>query len=1128
MKPGFVTKKTTYIPANTCMLVSVDRVGTVTDDAFFVEAEKLEDRPRGVWTRPAVYSNCSANRICIENWSHYGYMLEKDTVVGSISSFEEVYSASEASNETPTEAAARIVTYDTVKEAAEHWAKVEEAINFGDTSDEMHPVRNRLMKLFKEFHDIFALNTTELGLAKDVEFDIEITEQPPKGYPRRLPHAIMQKVYDKLLADVAAGIMKHSNGSEFASPIVVVRKKDGDIRIASDFRQLNMRTVLNAAPLPRIDDIFDAMGAITMEFITALDLASGYHQIAMSPKAQKMSAIVCGPYHLEWLRMPFGLSQSPPWFMNFMTRTLDGIDNRRIFVFIDDIVIVSETVEIHEDLIRKVFTRLREVGLRLKPSKCEFLCRSIKFLGLLLDKKGLRTDPSKIEAVRTYPEPDSIKELRIFLGMAGYFRRFIKDFSLIARPLTKLMTKDSMREWTDDCQIAFDKLKTALITAPVLVYPDFNKPFYIECDASGDGVGGQLLQRSGDDPSLEGAKCLLDVKEPLLTQGDYHPIAFVSKTFSKHELNYGASEKEALAVVYTCEQFRHYVLDKPVFVITDCVALRTLLSSKILSQKLARWALAIQALNPVIMYRPGKVNEVADGMSRKPTRDWQKMMDDSDPIDKEEPSYVGRVTVERTVPTQRTDSFSVVRRAKTFHQPGQFEEYLDNSQQQALYEVAQSQREDERLSAMIGYLFDETVDPDYADFIRMENSHFVLLHDVLWRQDAEFPELRVVVPKSERQGLLQESHGAQISGHLGWKKTYGRLVAKYYWPRMKQEVVDYCQHCLDCAARRGQHRTHKVPLLSVPFEHRKFHTMAIDVMEIGPAESGNRYTILAYDLFTKDVFGCAVPDQKASTLAHALCETVFFRYGVPRILLSDLGANLMSAIFREMCRIMGISRLYTTAYNPQCNGAIERFHQTLQGILSHVAKLQPNKWDDYLQAALYAYRTAPHAAHGYPPYFLTFGMMPELPSASAFAAVKCTDTDIISVDEYLSGIVQVLDQTYEAAAGNIEDAQAAASKHFDKFTKPNLYQVGDIVWFHSLRHRRGKLYKLMRPYVGPMRIESIHNYTVILQYVDDPDGKREKTHVSKLSMAFSSMALELEHKTPKKRVIGRTKARWSS
>ncbi|MCP4056297.1 MAG: hypothetical protein GY738_03065, partial [Pseudoalteromonas sp.] len=283
---------------------------------------------------------------------------------------------------------------------------------------------------------------------------------------------------------------------------------------------------------------FDAIGDVKPKFFTALDMASGYHQIKMSRKAQKMSAIVCGLYHLEWLRMPFGLSQSPQFFMSYMQRTLQGIDDRRIFVFLDDIIIVSEDIETHLKLIKKVFARLREKGLRLKPSKCDFLCTEINFLGLVLNKDGLRTDPKKVAAITDYEEPKDLKGVRSFLGMAGYFRKFIPNFSAIARPLTNLTKKDNELIWDDACREAFNRLKHLLTTAPVLAFPDFSKTFYIETDASGNGICVQLLQRGGQDYTKENVCCLLDVQEPLLTRSDFHPIAFISKAFNKHEQHY--------------------------------------------------------------------------------------------------------------------------------------------------------------------------------------------------------------------------------------------------------------------------------------------------------------------------------------------------------------------------------------------------------------------------------------------------------------------------------------------------------------------------------------------------------------------------------------------------------------
>ena len=466
-------------------------------NVLFVELTPVESPETAVWLPQAIYKAQGEYKatICIENCGSEHYYLKPSDNFGKITNAT-IYAPRKG--EYPN-VKVQLVTYDTPAQNEAHWSKVKELLQFGDNSPETSLARSHLTALFKSHHDIFACDMTEIGLAKDTEFDFEITEKPPKQYPRRLPVNLKQEVFNKLHEDLAAGILKHSEGSEYASPVVVIRKKTGELRIATDYRQLNAKMVINAAPLPRIDDIFDSIGAISPKYFTALDLASGYHQIGMTKDAQRKSAIVCGPYHLEWVRMPFGLASSPAYFMNYMLRTLDGIDNERIFVFLDDLIIVSETLEKHAELLEKVFDRLRDRGLRLKPSKCEFLCTEIKFLGLILTEEGLHTDPKKIAAITDYPVPENLKELRTFLGIAGYFRKFIQNYSVIARPLSNLTRKDLKWQWTDECQTALDTLKEKLTTAPVLAFPDFSKHFFIECDASLTGMGAQLLQRIGPD-----------------------------------------------------------------------------------------------------------------------------------------------------------------------------------------------------------------------------------------------------------------------------------------------------------------------------------------------------------------------------------------------------------------------------------------------------------------------------------------------------------------------------------------------------------------------------------------------------------------------------------------------------
>ncbi|MCP4058464.1 MAG: hypothetical protein GY738_14340, partial [Pseudoalteromonas sp.] len=593
-------------------------------------------------------------------------------------------------------------------------------------------------------------------------------------------------------------------------------------------RMLNARTKLSAVPLPRIDDIFDAIGAIKPKYFIALDMASGYHQIKMSPEAQKMSAIVCGPYHLEWTRMPYGLTNSPSFFMTYMSKTLAGLDPDRIFVFIDDVIIAAETVEKLIEVFGKVLARLRQKHLRLKPNKCTILCKEVTFLGLVLDHTGLHTDPKKVQAIKEYPPPTKVKEVRQFLGMAGYFRRFIPHFSGIAKPMTRLQEKDFKWDWSQECQTAFDELKDRLTTAPCLAYPDFSKPFYIECDASLTGLGAQLLQREGVDDQNALFKTTKEIGTPLLKQGDFHPIAFISKSFNKHERNYSASEKEALAVVYACGHFQHYIYDRPVYVITDCVALKYMLQSKDLSHQLARWALTIQALNPIILYRPGRVNEMADGLSRRPFSKFEQMAAENEPVENvidnpiDDTPYV---PISSNSPSEKILTIHFIEAVEVrdhFIPPDLTPPSED------LDVVRKEQEIDSFCSVFLNYLWYKIL-PDTEALVNMvlaEESKFILYRNVLWRDDSNFPEIRIVVPKASREILIREAHDLPFSGHVGPRRTYKKLAHKYYWPFMRQEVINYLACCLACAHRRGQHRTHKVPMAHVPIVYESMHTVA--------------------------------------------------------------------------------------------------------------------------------------------------------------------------------------------------------------------------------------------------------------------------------------------------------------
>ena len=814
-----------FVLPHSVQLISVSPSQELAQSSYAVEHSYPTGEASGLVVHPALYqwpSSPLGMQVLVGNYSALPYNLHKGDLLAEAAQVSDTYHLP-----SPEEVSVNILTYDTPQAKSQHWQKVKPRIVFGDHSHETRVARQQLLELAEQFHDVFALNLTELGEAKGVEFDIELTSKPPKQQPRRLPFQKRAEVYRVLQEAIDAGILVHSRGSEYASPIVAVRKHDGSLRVCSDFRLINASTVINAATLPRVDDIYQSIAAIRPRFFSSLDLLSGYHQIKMSEKAQKISAIVVGAWHLNWTRMPFGLCNSPAWFMDYMQRTLGDVDPDRIHIFLDDVIVVSEDLPSHLALLEKVFARLRENQLRLKPKKCEFLCREVKFLGLVLDKFGLRTDPSKIEAISNYPVPKNVKQVRQFLGCAGYFRRFCDGFSTIAKPLTRLQEKGAPFDWTPACQNAVDTLKKKLVSAPILAHPDFSKPFYIETDASGEGVGAQLLQRVDSDPTPN-YKTLGEYPKPLIKSGDFRPIAFISKAFNRHERNYCASEQEGLAVVHACKEFSSYCYRLPVYVITDCVALTALLSSKSLTGRLARWAMVIQSLAPIIIYRAGRKNEMCDGLSRRP---WDKMQQETG-IDE------GGVSAD-------------------VHQLHYADHELDGRVLQLTVdaskeEVRKAQLQDDFCANLIRFLEDGTLTGDtkeQRERLVFDSRLYLMAYGMLMRNDGLTAEMRLVVPSQERQTLLKEAHNLPTAGHGGPNKTYSRLVTRFFWPGLWKQTQKYCHSCLPCAMRRGNHAKHKVPMMHVPYEYRPMHTISIDVHEVGPSESGNKYTILAYDLF---------------------------------------------------------------------------------------------------------------------------------------------------------------------------------------------------------------------------------------------------------------------------------------
>ncbi|KAL4101311.1 hypothetical protein QTP88_021331 [Uroleucon formosanum] len=459
--------------------------------------------------------------------------------------------------------------------------------------------RASLLRICKKYQDIFHFEGEPLSFTTAIQHDIKTPEgtAPVNIRPYRLPYAHRQVIVEQMEKLEQENIIQPSE-SPWNAPLVVVPKKPDangkpQFRVCVDFRRLNQLTIGDAFPIPRIDEILDQLGR--SRYYTTLDLASGYHQVPIRPQDCEKTGFSTDKGHFEFVRMPFGLCGAPSTFQRLMNNVLTGLNGTKAFVYLDDIIIYAVDLVQHEARLEEVFQRLREFNLQLQPSKCQFLRHEVVYLGHLITDAGVKPDPTKISCVRDHPVPRNPTEIKRFLGLSGYYRRFIEKYSQIAKPMTTLLKKGQPFEWTAECQTAFETLVQKLVTAPILQYPNFEEPFILTTDASQYAIGS------------------------IISQGEIGhdlPIAYASRTLNKAEQNYSTTEKELLSIVWSVKHFRPYLLGRKFRIYTDHQPLTWLFNVKDPGSRLMRWRLKLAEYQYEVIYKPGATNTNADALSR--------------------------------------------------------------------------------------------------------------------------------------------------------------------------------------------------------------------------------------------------------------------------------------------------------------------------------------------------------------------------------------------------------------------------------------------------------------------------------------------------------------------------------
>ena len=923
----------------------------------------------------------------------------------------------------------------------------------------------QLYDLLYEFSDVFSESSHDLGRTDMVKHLINTGGAAPiRQPPRRLPLAKREEAIGAVNEMYKQGVIEPS-ASPWSSPVVLVKKKDGGVRFCVDYRKLNDVTHKDSYPLPRIDDSVEALSGA--KWFSTLDLKSGYWQVELDEKDKEKTAFSIGTGLWQFTVMPFGLSNAPATFERLMEQVLAGLPLNTALIYLDDVLVAGRSFSEQIAHLRVVLLRFRKACLKLNPRKCFLLQKQVRYLGHVVSEKGIATDPEKVEAIRAWPTPTTVKEIRSFVGLCSYYRRFIAGFSDIAQPLLQCAEKTYI--WTPEAEEAFQKLKQALTEAPVLGYPKADGDFVVDTDASLTGVGAVLSQ---------------------MQDGLEKVIAYYSCNLSRAERNYCATRRELLAVIKAVRRFHPYLYGRAFTLRTDHAALSWLLNFRCSEGQTARWLQELQQYNFKVEHRRGVRHNNADALSRRPclSSDCRHCarLETKEELKREEEEHSEYFSYQ-TAGTTEIDVHS-----KTWSHEELREAQMRDADLRPILEW--KEEGETRPPWQTAAPHSETTKSYWSQWESLLLQEGVLYR--LWETPAGDRSIRqLVLPKDLRAEVLQQLHSSPTAGHLGVNKTLGRVRERFYWVQCSKDVRTFCKNCDMCSSRRGPVRQRRAPLgqynVGAPMER-----LAIDVLGPLPiTEAGNKYLLITADYFTKWVEAYPIPNQEAITVAEALVNGFVSRFGVPLIIHSDQGRNFESLVFSEMCKLLGIHKTRTTPLHPQSDGMVERFNRTIESQLSKFVDDNQCDWDTHIPLLLMAYRTAVHETTGCTPAQLMMGRDLRLPIDLLIGRPE--DEVPQHTSTYAEELQERLERVHNYARTHMKLRSDSMKERYDSASNCEQLDIGDPVWLHCPQRKKGVSPKLARQWQGPYLVTKRINdmvYRVQLR----PQTKPKVVHRNRL------------------------------
>ena len=896
------------------------------------------------------------------------------------------------------------------------------------------------LDLLEKYYHLFSQGD-KYGKTDLVEHSICTPDIPPikcKGRP--INPAMEGKLKEQLDSWLEQGVVQPSS-SPWSFPLIAVPKKNGKTRWVVDYRRLNEITVKDSFPLPNIEDNLSRLA--DSNIFSSIDGAGAFHVVAIREQDQEKTAFSTPWGLFEFARMPFGLCNAPATYCRLVQKVLEGIPTRVALPYMDDTCIHTNTFEEHLDSLDQVFLAHDRAGLTLQPDKCQLFQAQVEYLGHIVSAKGVLPTQNYLKVVKDWRYPETVTQLRGFMGKINYYRKFIKDYAKIAGPLSDLLKgkikKTESIAKTKDSEAAFETLKKKLLSSPILAYPQFDsdQPFILDTDWSRDhnSIGGVLSQVQND-------------RERVILYG--------AKRLNTSQANYSSNKGEIFAVIHFIRMWRYYLQHRKFILRTDHQALKWIRTMEEPQGMILRWLETLSNYDFDVVFRAGVKHANADALSR---------IDHAELISEQEAADLPKGF------TEQIASMSI-----------QTSGPIEGSYADRVQDILKSQKEDQTLTVIRNYMKAGQL-PDKLELRKHGTRvrHYTSIFDQLRFNPEglivrEFAHptgeivRRVCLPKDLQGPICREIHVQ--GGHMGILTTEERIRNHFTFPQIREEVESTINTCTACQTKNLSQKDQRHHLVS-PQDGYPFQRISIDF--VGPLQrshQGNTHLLTVRDTFSRWIEAFPMKDTSAKAVATVLMAQIFSRFGFPEKVHSDQGTNFTSELLKSVYGQFGIQPTMTPAYNPKSN-PVERVHRDLNKMLRLLCENEPENWEDHLPTALFALRTAKNRSTGYTAHRLLFGREAALPADLVYGDIMHDKTREKTHHEWAKNLRERCHSAFQAARDNLHLAVQRARQRYHNKVGGRPLEACDLVWLLTPKVPTGKSRKLHSPWTGPWRVEDV-------------------------------------------------------